>query len=59
MYSLALFNLIILVGFAGNYSILAFTVLANIIAFAEYRVRRDLEESKRIPTTRKYAKSLI
>lgn len=56
MYSLVLFNLIIIIGFAGNYPLLAFAVIANIIAFAEYRVRRDLEESKRLPATRRYSK---
>lgn len=59
MYSLVLFNLIIIFGFAGNYSLLALALLANIAAFVEYRVKSDLEESQRVPATRRYNKGLL
>lgn len=66
MFSWALFNLIILVGFAGNYKILAMAILANLIALVEHRARREHEEvetaavvaSVKRLTTRKYRKDL-
>jgi len=59
MYSLILFNLIIIFGFAGNYSLLAMALFANIAAFVEYRVRSDLEESHKVPATRRYSRGSL